>query len=47
MGRAYSTHGSEGKCIKDFDGKAKGKRSLGRHRRRWEDNNKMDSKEIG
>jgi hypothetical protein len=28
-------------------GKPEGKRSLGRHRRRWEDNIKMDLREIG
>jgi len=28
-------------------GKPKGKRSLGRHRCRWEDNIKMDLQEIG
>jgi hypothetical protein len=28
-------------------GKPEGKRPLGRHRSRWEDNNKMDLKELG
>jgi len=28
-------------------GKTEGKRPLGRHRRRWEDNNKMDLQEVG
>jgi hypothetical protein len=28
-------------------GKPKGKRALGRPRRRWEDNNKMDLQEMG
>jgi hypothetical protein len=28
-------------------GKPEGKRPLGRHRRRWEDNIKMDIKEVG
>ena len=28
-------------------GETEGKRSLGRHRRRWEDNIKMDIQEIG
>jgi len=28
-------------------GKPKGKRPLGRPRRRWEDNNKMDLQEVG
>jgi hypothetical protein len=30
-----------------FVGKPGGKRSLGRHRRRWEDNIKMDLQEVG
>ena len=28
-------------------GKPEGKRPLGRPRRRWEDNNKMDLREVG
>ena len=28
-------------------GKPEGKRPLGRHRRRWEDNIKMDLQEVG
>jgi hypothetical protein len=28
-------------------GKPEGQRSLGRHRRRWEDNIKMDFQEVG
>ena len=28
-------------------GKPEGKRQLGRHRRRWEDNIKMDLQEVG
>ena len=28
-------------------GKSEGKRSLGRHRRRWEDNIKVDFQELG
>jgi hypothetical protein len=30
-----------------FDGKPEGKRPLGRSRRRWEDNIKMDLREMG
>jgi hypothetical protein len=33
--------------IKGFGGKPKGKRSLGRSRRRWEDNIKMELWEVG
>ena len=28
-------------------GESEGKRALGRHRRRWEDNIKMDLQEVG
>jgi len=31
----------------DLEGKPDGKGSLGRYRRRWENNNKMDLKMIG
>jgi hypothetical protein len=48
MGRAYSAHGGERKCIWDFGGKAtKKKETLRRPRRRREDGNKMDLREIG
>jgi hypothetical protein len=35
------------KCIKIFDLKSSGKRPLGKARRRFEDNVKMELKEIG
>ena len=39
---------SEGKCNdRVLVGKPEGKRPLGRHRRRWEDNIKMDLQEVG
>ena len=34
-------------AFKTLSGKPKGKRPLGRPRRRWEDNIRMDLKEIG
>ena len=34
-------------AFKILTGKPTGKRLLGRPRRRWEDNNKMDLKEMG
>jgi hypothetical protein len=41
-------HGWGGeRCLQDFDFGAEGKRPLGRPRRRWEDNIKMDLREIG
>jgi len=45
MGGACSTYGERiGEAHKGFCG---GKRPLGRPRRRWEDNIKMDLKEVG
>jgi len=35
------------RLIQGFGGKPEGKRSLGRPRRRWEDNIKMDLQEVG
>jgi hypothetical protein len=35
------------KCIQGLVEKPEGKRPLGRHRHRWEDNITMDLKEIG
>jgi hypothetical protein len=40
-------HGGGEKCLKVSVGRPKGKRPLGRPRRRWEDNIKMDLREIG
>jgi hypothetical protein len=37
----------EERRIQGFVGKPEGKRPLGRHRRRWEDNIKMDLQEVG
>jgi hypothetical protein len=45
MGRSCSTNGGEEECIKV--GKPEGKRPLGRTRRRWVDNIKMDLRGIG
>jgi len=44
MGGACSAYGGEEKV---FVGKAEGKRPLGRLRRRWDDNIKMDLQEVG
>ncbi|KAJ4449501.1 hypothetical protein ANN_00901 [Periplaneta americana] len=46
MGKACSTYGRIQKC-RVLVGKPEGKRSLGRPRRRWEDNIKMDLREVG
>ena len=41
----YSTYGAIQKC-KSFIGKTEKKRPLGRPRRRWEDNIKMDLRDC-
>jgi hypothetical protein len=46
MGGTCDTHGRDGK-YNIFVGKSEGKRPLGRHRRRWEDNIRMDLLETG
>jgi hypothetical protein len=45
----YSIHtcGEEERCIQVLLGKSEGKRPLGRPRRRWEDNIKMDLQKVG
>jgi len=41
-GAACSTHGGNEKCRHNFGRKSEGKKPLGRPRRRWEDNIRMD-----
>ena len=48
MSEACSTYGGEEKSIQGLGGgKPEGKRPLGRVRRKWEDNIKMDLQEVG
>ena len=48
MGKSCVARMEEGRSsFKILPGKSTGKRPLGRHRRRWEDNIRMDLKEIG
>jgi hypothetical protein len=47
MGRACSTNGEKRNAYRILVGKPNGKRALGRPRRRWVDNIKMDLREIG
>ena len=48
VGGACSTNGGRGEeCIGFLVGKPEEKRQLGRPRRRWEDNIKMDLQEVG
>jgi hypothetical protein len=46
MGRACSTNGEKRDACRILVGKPEGKSPLGRHRLRWEDNIKMDFREI-
>jgi hypothetical protein len=47
MGGTCSTNGEKRNAYGILMGKPEGKRPLGRPRRRWEDNMKMDLREIG
>jgi hypothetical protein len=47
MGGSCSTYGGEERCIQGLVRKPEGKRPLGRPRRRWEDNMKMDHQGVG
>jgi hypothetical protein len=47
MGRACSTHGEKRNAYRILVGKPERKRPAGRPRRRWEDNIRMDLREIG
>ena len=47
MGRACGAYGEDRGVHRVFVGKPEGKRLLGRPRRRWEDNIKMDLQEVG
>ena len=47
MGRTCSTYRAIQRCIQSLVGKAEGKRPLGGSRRTWEDNIKIDLREVG
>ena len=47
MGWACGAYGGEERRIQGFDGETGGKEALGRPRRRWKDNIKMDLQEVG
>jgi hypothetical protein len=47
MGGACSTHGEKRNVYRILVGNPEGKRPLGRPRHRWEDNIRMDVREIG
>jgi len=46
MSVACSTHERDENCIRNLGRKREGKRSPGRRSRRWEDNVRMDLREI-
>ena len=47
MGGACGAYGGGERCAQVLVRKPEGKRPLGRPRRRWEDNIKMDLQEVG
>ena len=47
MGRTCGAYWGGERCAQGSSGKPEGKRPLGRSRRRWEDNIKMDLREVG
>jgi hypothetical protein len=47
MGRVCSTHGEKRNVYRILVGKPEGRRPLGRPRRRWVDNIKIDLRETG
>jgi hypothetical protein len=47
MGRTCGAYGGERGVHRVLEGKPEGKRPLGRPRRRWEDNIKMDVEAVG
>jgi hypothetical protein len=46
IGRVCSTHGEKSNAYRVLVGKKEGKKPLGRHRHRWEDNIKIDFREM-
>jgi len=46
MGGVGDRYGRQ-KCVHGFGGKTCGKEPLGKPRRRWEDNTKVDLQEVG
>jgi hypothetical protein len=46
MSGTCSTHGRDEKCLKVLVRKPEGKKQLGRRRRRWEDNVRMNLRDT-
>ena len=47
MGEACGTYGGRERCAQGFGGETRGKETIGRPRRKWENNIKMDLQEVG
>jgi hypothetical protein len=47
MGKKCSTHGGNENTYRVLVGKPEGKRTLGKHRHRLEDNTEIDIREVG
>jgi hypothetical protein len=47
MGRTCGSYGERRGAYRAFVGKSEGRRPSGRPRRRWENNSKMDLREVG
>jgi hypothetical protein len=47
MGWACGTYGGRERCAQGVGGEPEGKMPLGRPKRRWEDNIKMDLQKVG
>ena len=47
MGGACGTYGGWERCVQGSGGEPLGKETIGRPRRRWEDNIKMDFQDVG
>jgi hypothetical protein len=47
VGGTCGTHGGGDRCLQGLFGRPEGKRPLGRPRRRWENNIKMNLRKIG
>jgi len=47
MGGACSAYGGGERCVQGFGGETEGRRPLGGPRRRWEDNIRMNLREVG
>ena len=47
MGGECGTYRRQERCLQGFGGRPEGRRPLGRPRRRWENNIKMDLQEVG